>query len=163
MVSGPGEGTEPRVPQSLAFTGRLAPDFVRGGGPEDGDRAARAVRRLDREGRSLDLVAGAVGRADLELGVGGAVVAHCGDQRQLVVGDRLAALVEGAEEGAPLLWADRAQFFPGLAEQDPGGLVVKDEDAALVDQEGRCRQSRHQVAGKNQLKWLLGGGWHVIN
>ena len=38
LFPGPGEGIEPRVPQSLAFTS--APGSVGGGGPEDGDRAA---------------------------------------------------------------------------------------------------------------------------
>ena len=91
----------------------------------------------------------------VEVGVGGAPVAHRGDQRQLVVGDRLAVLVEGAEQRAPLLGPDRAELLEALAEQDPRGLVVEDEEAALVDQEGRGRERRHQVAGEDQLKWLL--------
>src|ERR1051325_1948146 len=70
-------------------------------GPEDRDRPLRAVRGEDREGRDLDLVAGAVGGADAELGVGGAAIADGADQRQLVVGNRLAVLAEGAEQRSP--------------------------------------------------------------
>ncbi len=98
---------------------------------------------------------GAVGGADRHLGVGGAAVADRRDQRQLVVGDRLAALVEGAEQRAPLLRADRPQLLEAFAEQHPGGLVVEDEEAALVDQEGRRRERRHQVAGEDQLQGPL--------
>jgi hypothetical protein len=113
------------------------------------------VRGEDREGRDLDLVASAVGGADLEVGVSWAAVAHGDDQWQLVVGDRLARFVERAEEGAPLFGPDRAQFLEALTQQSAGSLVVEDEDAALVDQEGRGRERRHQVASEDQLEGLL--------
>ena len=95
-----GEGIEPRVPQSLAFISG-PPRSVEPLRPEDGDRALRAVRGEDREGRGLDRVAGAVGRADLEVGVGGAAVADGDDQRQLVVGDRLAARRRRGRRASP--------------------------------------------------------------
>ncbi len=97
----------------------------------------------------------AVDGADLEVGVGGAAVADRDDERQLVVGDRLAVLVEGTEERAPLVGPDRAELLEALAQQHSGGLVVEDEDAALVDQECRRRERGHQVASEDQLEGLL--------
>ena len=82
-------------------------------------------------------MAGAVDRLDLELRVGRVAVADRRDQRQILVGDRLAALVEGPEDRAPLVGADGAQLLVAFAEQRAGRLVVEDEDAALVDQERR--------------------------
>src|SRR4051812_14791063 len=96
--------------------------------------------REDWEGRGLDFMTNAVGGLDLEVGVGRVPVADRRDQRQLVVGDRLAALVERPEDRAPLVGADGSQLLVAFAEQRPGGLVVEDEDAALVDQERRRRE-----------------------
>src|SRR5262245_60952131 len=105
---------DPRVPQILTFIS--APRSVaRPGGPENRDRALRAVCGEDREGGGLDPVASAVGGADLEVGVRGPAVADRDHQGQLVVGNRLAALVEGAEERPPLLRPDRSQLLEALA------------------------------------------------
>ena len=129
------------------------------GWAEDGDRPVGAVGREDREGGDLDGVEVAVGRADLEGRVGGTVVADRDDQRQLVVGDRVAVGVERPEHRPPLVGADHAEFLEAFAEQRPGSLVVEDEQPALVDQEGRRRERRHQVAGEDQLERLL---WSVV-
>jgi hypothetical protein len=74
------------------------------------------VRGEDREGGDLDLVAGAVGRADLQVGVCRAAVADGDDEGQIVVGDRFARFVEGPEQRSPLLGSNRAQFLEALAE-----------------------------------------------
>ena len=116
--------------------------------PEDRDAALRAVRGEDREGRAFDRVDLAVEGADAEGRVGGTSGADRAHHRQLVVGDRLAGLVVGAEEAAPLARADVADLVEALAEQRPGGLVVEDEQAALVDQEGRA--SRAPTSGSWQ-------------
>jgi hypothetical protein len=113
------------------------------------------VRGEDREGGDLDRVAGAVGGADLEVGVGGVAVANRDHERQLVVGERLALVVEGAEDRAPLFGADGAELLVAFAEQGAGRLVVEDEDAALVDEERRGRERRQQVAGEDQLEGPL--------
>src|SRR5690348_2854979 len=156
MVSGPGDGIEPRVPQSLTFIS--AARAVRGGRPEDRDRSAGPVRRQDREGGCLDDVPGAVGGADLEVGVGRATVAHRHDEGKLVVGDRLAVLIEWAEEGAPLLRANGPELLEAFAQKDPGGLVVEDEDPALIHQKCRRGQRRHEIASEDQLEGSLRHG-----
>ena len=120
--------------------------------------ALRPVRGEDREGRAFDLVDLAVEGADAEAGVGGTAAAHRAHHRQLLVGDRLAGLVVGAEEAAPLARPDVPDLVEALAEQPPRRLVVEDEQAALVDQEGRGREGRHQVPGKDQLERLLRHG-----
>src|SRR6201996_6587120 len=78
--------------------------------PEDRDRPLRAVGGEDREGGAFDRVDRAVEGADAEAGGGGAAAAHGADDRQLLVGDRLARLVVGAEEAAPLGRADVADL-----------------------------------------------------
>ncbi len=42
-----------------------------------------------------------------------------------------------------------------LAEQERGGIVVEDEHPPRVEQEGRRRERRHQVAREDQLEGLL--------
>ena len=103
---------------------------------------------------------GSVGGADREVRVGGAAVADRLDERQLLVGDRLAIVVKRPEDRAPLLRPDRAELLEALPEQPPGRLVVEDEQAALVNQEGRRRKRGHEVAGEDQLDRLLA---HVPN
>ena len=82
------------------------------------------------------------------------------DEGQLLVGDRLAVGVKRAEDRPPLLRPDRAQLLEALSEQPSSRLVVKDEQPALVDQEGRRRKRGHEVAGEDQLDRLLA---HVPN
>jgi hypothetical protein len=123
--------------------------------PEDRQRALGPVRADQREGGRFDLVHPPVEAADAEAAVGGAGGAQRPDHRQVVVGDDLAVGVARPEHPVPFVAPDMADLVEALAEQGPGGLVVEDQQPTLVDQEGRRRESRHQVPGKDQLKRLL--------
>ena len=57
-----------------------------------------------------------------------------------------------ARLAAPLGGRLPAELLEGDAEQPAGGLVVEDDPAALVDQEGRGREARQEVASQDQLQ-----------
>ncbi len=84
-----------------------------------------------------------------------AVVAQRDRERQLVPGDRLVVLVEGAELRAPALRGQLAALLEAAPEQRAGRVVVEDHHPFRVHEEGGGRQPCHQVARVNELERAL--------
>ena len=149
-----GRGTEPRAPQTLTFT-RSAPRSV---GPEERDRAPR-VPPVVTIGIALTSISCSPPSSELdaEAVVGRPALAQRHGERQLLEGDRLAAVVERAEARCPTPpGASCPTSSKRRPSRAPGGLVVEHDHAVLVHEEGRRREARHQVAGEDQLDRLLG-------
>ena len=114
----------------------------------------------DREGAGLDLVLRSARRTDPEHAVGRPALAHRLGRWQVVQRDRLAIVVEGPVGGDPFLGAHAPRVLERAPEQGARGLVVEDQRAVLVEQEGGRRDARQQVAGQDQLQGLLGASRH---
>ena len=132
--------------------------------PEDRDRrrASRAAVRIGKAETSISC-SGAVGGADRRSReCAGRPWRTAIDQRQLVVGDRLAGLVEGAEDRAPLARGRPCRSPRSACRAAPRRPRCRRQHPALVDEEGRRRERGHQVAGEDQLDRLLRHEGHLI-
>ena len=124
--------------------------------PEEGHRAARALGRHDRQRAHLDVVLGAIERADAQAGVRRRAVAQRDRERELVDGHVAAVAIERPDL-PPHRGARGAHVLEATPEQMPRGVVVEDERPGLVGEKGRRREARHQVAGQDELQRALGG------
>ena len=100
----------------------------------------------------------AVERADAEARVGGEAAAQRDRERELLDVERPALAVEGPEGVAPLLRAHAPDLLEAPAEQRARRVVVEDELALLVDEEGGGGEPGDQVPGVDQLERALALG-----
>jgi len=75
--------------------------------------------------------------------------------KQVVEGDRLAAVSERAEGRGPLLGGHLAALLERATEQGGGCLVVEDERAPVVGDQGRRGEVRGELPGQDQDEVLV--------
>src|SRR4051794_15610004 len=91
-----------------------------------------------------------------------AVCPQGGRQRLLLDRDAVALLVDRAEFVNPVLRRHGAALLEAPAEQRTGGLVVEDDVAWLVHEDGGGRQRGDQIAGEDELERPLRRSFHGV-
>ena len=84
------------------------------------------------------------------------LLAQRNHQRELIERDRLAIAADRSEPRPPLLGLHPARLFERDSEQRAGGLVVEQQQSAVVDEERGDGDAREEVAGQDQLEGFCG-------
>src|SRR5262249_22956293 len=103
----------------------------------------------------LDFVLVTCDRSHREMAVRGAPAAQRLGGGELLDRDRVTALAERADGVTPLLRGHVALLLEGDPEHGACGLVVEDQGAALVDEEGGGGEAGEEIPSEDQLERLL--------
>src|SRR5829696_283827 len=129
--------------------------------PEEDHRALLPALGDDRQRAGLDLVLLPLRGSDLELAMCRLAPPEGLGHRPVLDRRRFAALIEGGQRVTPVLRLHSPRLLEGDSEQRPRCLVVEDQRAALVDEEGGRGEAGEEVPSKDQLERLLRHGREV--